>query len=76
MKDRCSLLPSSIYIELTTAASTDAATRPKDPEEADPENRKASKHKMLIIDRIRIPKTTHNMITYGNMRSRLYCKKG
>jgi hypothetical protein len=41
-----------------------------------PANRNASKHKMLIIDIISIPKTTHIIITYGNIKSRLYCKKG
>ena len=61
-------------MELTTAASTDAATCPEGPKEE--EKRNASKHKMLIIDIINIPNTTHIIMTYGNIKSRLYCKNG
>jgi hypothetical protein len=56
-------------MELTTDASRDA---PPD----EPAKRKTSKHKILIIDITNIPNTTHSIITYGKIKSRVYCKNG
>jgi hypothetical protein len=55
-------------MELTTDASRDAAEGVA--------KRKTNKHRILIIDIINIPNTTQSIITYGKIRSRLYCKNG